>query len=213
VPPQAHPHGLSLAEWSAVWWQQILAIPDLPDAPNPVFDTTGVSCGEGAHGHVWFLAGTAAAPLPLPEITRTCTIPTGTHILFPLLNTADDNNSCQPPLVDCSGFPTLEACLTEDAHTLLPPDPMLFAVVDGVPLKNLLDYVQTSKLFFFTGSTTLQHWDSCITGSPQEAVAYGWWIMLEPLPPGDHTLSFGGSIGVGAETIGVAVTYNLHIGH
>lgn len=215
VPPHAHPAGLSLAEWSAVWWQQILAI---PFDRNPVFDGLepdvhhgSENCAEGVHDtpagrhtHVWFLAGT-----PGGSATRTCTIPTGTRILFPLLNTADDNNNCKPPL-DCSGKP-LEDCLTENAPTLL-PDPKLFAVVDGVPLNNLLDYVQTSKLFFFTGDSSLiTTFDPCIIdhGTPQEAVAYGWWIMLEPLPPGSHTLNFGGSSG----TFEVNVTYNLHIGH
>lgn len=209
VPPHAHPLGLSLAEWSAVWWQQILAI---PFERNPVFDGLepdvhqgSENCAEGAHGHVWFLAGT-----PGGSATRTCAIPTGTHILFPLLNTADDNNNCHPPL-DCSGFPTLEACLTENAPTLL-PDPQLFAVVDGVRLNNLLDYVQTSELFFFIGDPSLiTTFDPCIIdeGTAQEAVSYGWWIMLEPLPPGTHTLHFGGSSG----GLSVDVTYTLHIGH
>ncbi len=209
VPPQAHPGGMSLAEWSAVWWQQILAIPfdrnPLFDGLEPDIHGGSEHCEEGAHGHVWFLAGTAGG-----SATRTCTIPTGTRILFPLLATADDNNRCPDNPLDCSRFPTLEACLTENAHTLLPPDPTLFAVVDGVPLHNLLDYVQTSRLFFFTGDPTLiDTLDSCITGSRQEAVSYGWWIMLQPLPPGDHTLHFGGS----APGISVDVTYQLHIRH
>src|SRR5262245_31660253 len=52
VPPTAHPGGLSLPEWTAIWWQQMLAI---PFDQNPVFDTTGEDCALGEHGHVWFL--------------------------------------------------------------------------------------------------------------------------------------------------------------
>jgi hypothetical protein len=209
VPPDGLVDNMSLAQWSAIWWQQILAI---PYKRNPVFDGLEPDvhhgfehCSEGAHGDVWFLAGTAGG-----KATRTCTIPTGTRILFPLLATADDNNHCDPPL-DCSDSPTLEACLTANAPTLL-PDPTLFAKVDGRRLHHLLDYVQTSKLFFFTGDKSLiATWDPCIIdhGKPQEAVSYGWWIMLEPLRPGTHTLHFGGTSG----TFSVDVTYTLHIVH
>jgi hypothetical protein len=130
VPPNARPGGSSLAEWSALWWQQMLAI---PYDENPVFDTTGEDCALGAQGHVWFLAGTPGGD----PVERTCAIPTGTRILFPLLNIADDNNRCPPPFtLDCSASPSLEACLTEDAHAILQADlDSLFAEVDGVPLR------------------------------------------------------------------------------
>lgn len=214
VPPDECPGGVCQAEWSAIWWQQILAI---PFGRNPVFDTTGKDCDEGAHEgphgdvDVWFLAGTTGG-----SVTRTCTIPTGTRIFFPLVNTSDDNNSCNPPL-DCSGFATLEDCLTEDAHKLLKPE-TLFAEVDGNALvDNPFLYDQTSKLFFFTGQPSLKkHFDPCITGRPQEAVAYGWWIMLEPLQPKPnsepYTLRFGGTGTFGGFPFAIDATYKLYIG-
>ena len=208
VPPDGHPGGVSLAQWSMAWWQQILAI---PFDRNPVFDTTGEDCAEGAGSDVWFLAGTAGE-----SVTRRCTIPTDTRILFPLVNTADDNNSptCLPQPIDCSSSPSLEVCLTRDVHQFLKAK-TLFAVVDGVPLNNLFDFVQTSELFFFVGDPSLidGFQDSCITAAPrpQPAVAYGWWIMLEPLPPGHHTLKFGGTGTSGGVPFAIDVTYNLHI--
>lgn len=211
VPPDALPEGLSLAQWSALWWQQILAI---PFDRNPVFDTTGQHCAEGAsegpNDNVWFLAGT-----PGGSVTRRCRIPTNTRILFPLVNTADDNNSptcTPPPQLDCSRSRSLEACLTRDAHAILKPD-TLFATVDGRSLNNLFRYVQTSDLFFFSGDPSLiPTYDSCITGGFQEAVAYGWWIMLEPLPAGPHTLTFGGTGTFFGSPFNIDVTYHLIIG-
>lgn len=210
VPPDGLVDNMSLAQWSAIWWQQILAT---PFKPNPVFDTTGKHCAKGAHGDVWFLAGTTGV---VPPVTRTCTIPTDTFIFFPLVSTADDNNNCPPPnQLDCSRFPTLEDCLTDNAHMILQAT-TLSAVVDGVPLNNLFDYVQTSKLFFFTGKRSLiEPFDPCIIdhGRAQEAVAYGWWLMLEPLTPGDHTLKFRSTGTFGGGPFDIDVTYHLQIGH
>ena len=210
VPPNALPEGLSLAQWSALWWQQILAI---PIGRNPLLDTNGQNCAEGKHegpnDNVWFLAGT-----PGGLVTRTCTIPTNTRILFPVVNTVDDNNSSTcipPPPLDCSQSRTLEACLTRDAHTILKPE-TLFATVDDRPLNNLFRYVQTSDLFFFAADPSLKPIDSCFTGGFQEGVAYGWWIMLEPLPAGTHTLTFGGAGTFFGGPFNVNVTYHLTIG-
>jgi hypothetical protein len=212
VPPDRPVLGRSQARWSAIWWQQIYSI---PYDRNPVVDTTGEDCEEGAHDGVWFLAGTTGG-----SVTRTCTIPTGKFIFFPLVNTADDNISCEPPLVDCTGRP-LEDCLTEDAHRLLTPPPdTLFATWDGHPLvkpvEKLFGFDQTSRLFFFKGDLSLkEQFDSCITGRLQPAVAFGWWIMLAPPAPGDHTLKFGGTgrfQSVPPFDFDIDVTYDLHIG-
>lgn len=216
VPPDRPVLGRSQARWSAIWWQQIFSI---PADRNPVFDETGEDCDEGAHDGVWFLAGTNSG-----SATRTCTIPTGKFIFFPLINTADDRTpagqtaDCRPPPPGCRGK-SLEECLTDGAHGLLTPPPKtLFATWDGHPLvkpvKKLFDFDQTSKLFFFTGDLSLNEnmFDTCITGRPQPAVAYGWWIMLEPPAPGDHTLTFGGTVIFQDKDVDIRVTYNLHIG-
>jgi hypothetical protein len=34
-------------------------------------------------------------------------------------------------------------------------------------------------------------WDPCITGSVQYGVSVGYWLLLPPLTPGQHTLQFG----------------------
>src|SRR5947207_2608039 len=55
IPRDANAYGNTYGEWSARWWQWVLAI---PVATNPNLDTTGAHCGEGQAGPVWFLAGT-----------------------------------------------------------------------------------------------------------------------------------------------------------
>src|SRR5690349_16171961 len=54
VPPQAHPNGHTYGEWSEKWWQWAYS---LPAAGHPLFDETGVDCGAGQSGTVWFLGG------------------------------------------------------------------------------------------------------------------------------------------------------------
>src|SRR5712691_7423620 len=72
--------GMTYGDWSAAWWQYVLSI---PTATNPVFDTTGTNCAIGqSSGPVFFLAGAATTDL----VTRTCTVPAGKALLFPIVN-------------------------------------------------------------------------------------------------------------------------------
>src|SRR5262249_55520548 len=78
LPPNSNPFGITYGEWSAAWWQWLLAIP----APvNPNLDLTGANCGQGQSGQVWFLAGNFGG-----TSTRTCTMPAGRALLVPILN-------------------------------------------------------------------------------------------------------------------------------
>ena|SRR6266851_4713522 len=76
LPPNSHPHGLMYGEWSARWWQYAVSVPGVDG--KDVFD----GCPAEPSGHVWFLEGTTAVPPP----TRSCTVPSGRMILFPIIN-------------------------------------------------------------------------------------------------------------------------------
>ena len=77
----------------AKWWKWVLAI---PASQNPIFDQTGADCGLGQNGGVWYLAGTTGG-----AVTRTCTIPAGKSIFFPIINVNNDypcpDPGFQPP--------------------------------------------------------------------------------------------------------------------
>jgi len=70
------------------------------------------------------------------------------------------------------------------------PENTLSAKVDGVQLKNLLNYRGISHLTKFTADPSQIAIDPCITGQEQVAVSDGFWIMLTPLKPGKHTIEF-----------------------
>ena len=82
----------------------------------------------------------------------------------------------------------------------------LFAEIDGVAVTNLEEYRSISPLFYFTADPALAlSFDPCITGSAQPGVAVGYWLILAPLPPGQHTLHFG------ATDWGQDITYVLTV--
>src|SRR5215813_2675062 len=68
------------AELSAEWWQWALSI---PTSVNPLTDTTGADCMVGQRGAAWFLAGVFFTG---GTVTRTCSIPQGTRLFFPVIN-------------------------------------------------------------------------------------------------------------------------------
>jgi hypothetical protein len=183
LPPTSHAFGKTYAEWSVAWWQWALSQP----APsNPILDTSGAACANGQSGPVWFLAGTSGFP-----VTRTCAVPSGKAILFPIINVENDF-PCPDPTFKPAPGQSLEDFLTIGARAVIDPHTDLQASVDGVALQDLLDYRATSRLFTFTGDPSLTAtFDPCITGSPQQAVSDGYWIMLAPLPRGSHVVKFG----------------------
>lgn len=70
-----------LKELSAQWWQWALSI---PESANPLneFTDAGAVCMVGQRGPVWFLAGTLVGG----TVSRKCSVPAGTAIFFPVVN-------------------------------------------------------------------------------------------------------------------------------
>ena len=209
LPPNSHPYGKTYVEWSLQWSRWAYSI---PFATNPVInDLTGAYCGNGQSGPVWFLAGTFNPG----AITRSCTIPPGKAIFFPIINVNNDY-PCPDPNFKPGPGQSMEDFLT-NGYGDIPGakdyiDPVTAAdlkvEVDGTSLQNLLSYRKTSSLYYFTGDISLKDtWDPCVTGTEQPAVQDGYWIMLAPLSAGKHTLHLYGNNGIWAPD----VTYNLTI--
>jgi hypothetical protein len=69
---------------TAHWWEWAISI---PTSVNPLLDATGVDCVVGQRGPVWFLAGTFSGS----SATRTCSLPQGKALFFPVVNDVDIN--------------------------------------------------------------------------------------------------------------------------
>ena len=132
APPQSRPHGLSYAEWGARWWQWAYSF---PADQFPPAQSGAVDCSLGQSGSVWFLAGAVGGG----PVTRSCTIPTGKALFFPIVNYLNDYPCPDPDFQPAPGQ-TLEDFLTEGAEAIIDDVTELQVVVDGQGLERLFDY-------------------------------------------------------------------------
>jgi hypothetical protein len=178
LPPQSHPHGHTYPEWAAAWWQWALSI---PADRNPLTDATGEFCGEGQSGSVWFLPGSFGN-----SVERSCTIPTGKTLFMPVYNWIFGAGvfDCEPtvPGVECS-VPDLQAGAAANTEAA----EVLEVSIDGVPVQNVRAYRASSPAPF-----PLTYPENSVVGVPAGTyfpnVADGYWLMIAPLPPGQHEI-------------------------
>ena len=180
----------SLRELSAQWWQWALSI---PTAANPLADLTGGLCMVGQRGPGWFLAGTVSASGTPPPVVRTCDVPEGTALFFPVINTVNFNSpGCFQDNRDLSVV-ELQALVTPgiDAASglsvLLDNRPVRPRRVRSVPFAVTLP---PQDLFSVTFGIP------CLVPGRvySPAVDDGYYVLLRELPVGQHHLSFRGSI-------------------
>jgi hypothetical protein len=196
IPPQQQNYG----QLGMLWWKWALSI---PYQHNPIFDKTGTDCAIGQNGGRWFLAGT-----PGGSLTRSCTIPAGKRIFFPIVSVENDYPCPEPPPFQPAPGQSLKDFLTSGATAEVNTATNLEVSLDGESLPVLPDYRGTSNMYSFAGDPSLTAtFDRCITGSQQKAVSDGYWLLLAPLSSGRHTLQFGGALFGNPEM----ATYNLTV--
>ncbi len=190
MPVQSSPFGASYAVWSARFWQWEFS---LPVTAHPLFETA--DCSAGQAGHVWFLGGTFLTFSPSPGVVlgqadRTCVVPPGTALFFPVVN-----NECSTiPGDQLPGFTTppitpekLQACAKFASSFIVASS--LKATLDGVPINGLTQYDVTSPLFSF-GPLPPDNLFGVPAGTTGSSVSDGIHLMLHPLSVGEHTLYF-----------------------
>jgi hypothetical protein len=193
IPSQAKPFGKSYGEWSALWWQQAFAVDTTGSNP---FAEGQAPCTLGTRKVVFLVGGTVNDP----TADRECTTPirTGQAIFFPMINTEcselEENGSTEAELRSCAKG-------IGDAFTVL------HATVDGRPIRNLRRFRAQSPLFSFTAAENNPF--GVPAGGPSPSVADGYWVMLPPLRPGPHTISFGGA--APAFDFTTAATYKIRV--
>ncbi len=189
LPPRARPFGLTYEQWSARWWQWAFSI---PVDQNPFLDQTGENCAVGQSRRVWFLAGVLGGG----SATRTCVVPVGTALFFPIINQVFI--ATEPGETEEFAHQRVRARIDQVNVSTL------FAEVDGVPVTNLGSYRAHSPTFPVTFP------EDNLFGVPAGvypiAASDGYWLMLGPLPPGTHTVHFGG---VTASGNPIDITYTI----
>lgn len=169
MPPDAIVDGKSQAAWSTAWWQWAGSFQ--PDN-SPIADPSGTRCHAGQSGKVWFLAGAYGSQ----RVNRTCTVPRGKYIFFPLINYAmvpmKENNDC--------------SSMMERARRLAEHPIALVLEIDGDKVGSLERHRQASPECFDMAAKA----NSRVAIYP--SAADGYWVMLKPLARGTHVINFGG---------------------
>lgn len=196
LPPQSSPYGRSYAQWSAAYWQWLFALPvdGHPGTDSPDFDVT-----EGQSGHVWFLTG------PFGTVERNVTIPTGTSLFIALIN-VDSSTLEEPPFYGATAADQL-AIANGFADFITD----LSFRVDGKAVRNIDDFRVTSPQFTFTAPSP---WIFGETGGTGMATGVGYFVMLEPLSVGRHTIHYTGAFKFSdapEDYISVDMTYHVTV--
>jgi len=187
LPPHSHAYGETYADWSAKWWQWVFS---LPATNSPILDTG--DCSAGQSGHVWFLAGAFASTTN----TRSCTIPAGVALFFPIVNVWVDNTDC--PSYDTNSLEKLVGIAMGSVDSAS----AMSCTIDGVRVKGLGDSITSPyrvgpQVFSYTLASTdniLANYFGAkcipngITVTP--AVEDGVYLLLAPLSAGQHTIHF-----------------------
>ena len=204
-------YGKTYGEWSANWWQWAFAG---PDGRNPVQDLTGEFCGENQpKGKVWFLAGS----FQVANVERTCTIPPGRALFYPLLNVSwtDCPNSPDATVSDADVRGILATSWGDLACQLT-------STLDGTSISSMqIITVRTQSPKFFSilpenniGSAVAGCAEPMLPGKSGRQISEGYWIMLPPLSPGEHVLTLHGAgcdTGTGNVLFENGVTYKLTV--
>ena len=199
---------------AAKWWQwaeEPYPPPILPPVEGPSGPT---DCSLGQKGKIWFLAGTYGT-----TVVRDCIdpIPRGKSLFFPLVNAYTDNDDCinlEIDTEDCtvqlkreqvdslfsySTMSLLEAYYFGEGHDSYACQ--MSVTVDGKPVHHKYPIIRIQSPPFKL---------------PDEPgnITDGFWVLVPPLPKGDHTIQFTG--GLCEDNLGPLftpdVTYNFTVG-
>jgi hypothetical protein len=193
--------GSQLASLTDRWWRWIFSIDRLLQ-PNPFTTVYQGECSRLMQGNVLFLVG-QGSPLGSVSNHGTCIISSQTSILFPLVNGFDIDCTSQQqqskPTVPC-GF-NIQTPARGQPFQQLRNNPFvagvndatnLVASIDGVPLQYV--QVQSPPGGFEVRLATHDVYGFDVGPVRLHGVVNGFWVLLPPLSPGQHTLTFGGCL-------------------
>jgi hypothetical protein len=193
----------SLEQLSAEWWQWALSI---PTSVNPQLDLDGKNAVVGQRGSVWFLAGIFGGG----TATRICSVPEGKQLFVPVINSIGINT----PGVCGSSLESVSD-VRNDAANGIAGATNLSVTLDGKPIKNLQRVQSTVFAVALPEENVFDSPCAQFGGVPagiySPAAGDGFYVLLDPLPVGPHTLHFHAKIP--PKKFEEDVTYNITVVH
>ena len=208
--------GQNLGKLTGDWWNWAVST-----NPSPLNDTAGGDpCGGNFVDGVFFLGGSFTND----PVTRTCTVPANTPILFPVVNYAcgaaptipvlDENGE---PVLDENGDPTFTGdpkpynkC-AQDPIDQIALNSEMIATLNEQPLE--IQRLESGPFTFTVPSNGQDPPSEVVPTVPAgsyKSWASGFWVYLpQGLEPGTYTLHWGGTFANGGFT--QDITYNLTV--
>jgi hypothetical protein len=195
APISSTPEGQTYGRWAAEWWQWALGV---PAATNPVTDTTGEHCAQRQVDNVWFLAGSFGSD----QVVRTCEIPAGKSLFFPLINSAYGAFlNDEPPETRTEEFVRKMANCTEAAQIsvridgfTIPSPTGFFTGPSGSqsPIFNV-QLPPHNVLGAVPGGLTSHGKKNAAELVLSPSAEQGYYLFVRPLSPGTHTIRWTAS--------------------
>ena len=182
IPPNGKFRGLSYQDLEARFWQTLFSTP-VVDGDHPLISGGAFDAGNG----ITMLA----APFGGADID--VTIPAGTALFFPLVNT--ECSELEPDPFHGDDEAEQRACANDWVDHAYD----LAATIDGVPVRNLEDAYRFESAQFVFGPLP----DNNIfeffgledtVGATSTAVDAGFYLFLAPLSVGEHEIHISGML-------------------
>jgi hypothetical protein len=155
---------------------------------NPLLDTTGEKCMVGQRGSIWFLAGVFGGGMA----TRTCSVPADKVLYFPVINSVAINNPnvCGqgPNDISVMDLRALSAEFIDGAFNLLVK--VDGKVMDSRRVQSQVFEVALPEDNVFDAPCTEADLGNVPAGIYAPSVDDGFYVKLDPLKKGNHTLHF-----------------------
>jgi hypothetical protein len=186
-------NGRTLGEWAQAWGQWAYAF---PATSSPLRDAPGTNRSANQPKGVFFLTGSDSPGTYVRDVT----IPTGTKLFFPVLDTIWITLPSDEPIT-IDQIRDILADLQSGSHGL-------FASVDGRPVEDVASHREVdSAPGGFDVTLPANNVFGVPGGTYGKSAIDGVFLMLQPLTPGEHTVHFGGAAG----DFSLDVTYHVTV--
>ncbi|ASW01172.1 hypothetical protein [Paraburkholderia aromaticivorans] len=190
--------GKTYSQWAVSFWRWALELP-LGPLPHPFDDCNHRPISAAQMGNVWYWATPNSTRLTCNQVATT--IPAGTSLFLSLL----DGSSIFLPMAQGTtslNDPPIRA-FTADQLKIVSAFASdiqgLFCTIDGVSVANITAYRTKIGLFSFSAPSP---WIFGHTGGKGSSAADGYYLLLEPLSAGLHTIHYGGKFVIPAGVFG-----------
>lgn len=196
IPPHARAFGSSYGHLAQGWVAWAYEGTDT----NPLTDETGEDCAVRQADHLWYLAGTGYG-----EVERTCSVPPGTALFFPVVNLTWFQYLTDPAFTEAEIHSMLGGMLDTVCD--------LHASVDGVELDLSGQRIESPAFALTLSDDRLYPSVEDVGEGPiYPVVNDGWFVLLAPLSRGEHVVEFGGSPLCGTDwECSIQATYYLTV--